>query len=85
MVETALAAGVPAAYLVENAAAIEEAWLDGVETIGLSAGASAPEVLVSEVLDWLSDRGWPDAEEVTHLEERVSFALPGELRASGHG
>jgi 4-hydroxy-3-methylbut-2-en-1-yl diphosphate reductase len=85
MVETALAAEARAAYLIENADAIEEPWLEGVTTIGLSAGASAPEILVREVLDWLSARGWSHVDEVSHVDEQVTFALPGELRAPGHG
>jgi (E)-4-hydroxy-3-methyl-but-2-enyl pyrophosphate reductase len=85
MVETALAEDVRAAYLIENAGAIEEPWLEGVITIGLSAGASAPEILVQEVLEWLAGRGWSDVEEVTHVEEQITFALPGELRSPSHG
>ena len=65
MVEVALAAGARAAHLVENAAAIDAAWLDGVDTVGLSSGASVPEILVREVLDWLAARGYGDVEEVT--------------------
>jgi len=80
MVEVAEAAGAPAAHLVENAAAIEEAWLAGVTTVGLSSGASVPEILVREVTDWLGARGYGDVEEVSHTEERLAFALPQELR-----
>jgi 4-hydroxy-3-methylbut-2-en-1-yl diphosphate reductase len=80
MVEVAEAAGTPRAHLVENAAAVDESWLDGVTTVGLSSGASVPEVLVREVMDWLAARGYNDVEEVTHTEERLTFALPQELR-----
>jgi 4-hydroxy-3-methylbut-2-enyl diphosphate reductase len=80
MVEVALAAGARTAYLVENAAAIDAAWLDGVSTVGLSSGASVPEVLVRETTEWLAERGYRDVEEVTTTEERLSFALPRELR-----
>jgi 4-hydroxy-3-methylbut-2-enyl diphosphate reductase len=80
MVEVALAAGARSAYLVENAAAIDTAWLDGVTAVGLSSGASVPEVLVREVADWLAARGYGDVEEVSHTEERLTFALPQELR-----
>jgi 4-hydroxy-3-methylbut-2-enyl diphosphate reductase len=80
MVEVALAAGAPAAHLVENAAAIDPAWLDGVTTVGLSSGASVPEILVHEVTDWLAALGYADVEEVSHVEERLTFALPQELR-----
>lgn len=80
MVEVALAAGAPASHLVENYTAIDESWLDGVQTVGLSSGASVPDVLVREVLDWLAERGYADVEEVNHTEERLAFALPQELR-----
>jgi 4-hydroxy-3-methylbut-2-enyl diphosphate reductase len=80
MVEVAVAAGAKAAYLVENAAAIDAAWLDGVTTVGLSSGASVPEILVHEVTEWLAARGYGDVEEVSHIEERLTFALPQELR-----
>ncbi len=85
MVEVAMAAGAPAAYLVENAAAIDAGWLDGVETVGLSSGASVPDVLVREVSDWLAERGYGDLEEVNHTEERLTFALPQELRREMRG
>jgi 4-hydroxy-3-methylbut-2-en-1-yl diphosphate reductase len=80
MVEVAAAAGATNAHLVENADAMDEAWLDGVTAIGLSSGASVPEILVREVTDWLAERGYADVEEVSHTEERLSFALPQELR-----
>jgi 4-hydroxy-3-methylbut-2-en-1-yl diphosphate reductase len=80
MVEVAAAAGAKSAYLVENAGAIDESWLDGVATVGLSSGASVPEILVREVTDWLAARGYGDVEEVSHTEERLAFALPQELR-----
>ncbi|MDQ2797654.1 MAG: 4-hydroxy-3-methylbut-2-enyl diphosphate reductase [Actinomycetota bacterium] len=80
MVEVAAAAGADAARLVENADAIDEAWLAGVDTVGLSSGASVPEILVHEVTDWLAARGYGVVEEVSHTEERLAFALPQELR-----
>jgi 4-hydroxy-3-methylbut-2-en-1-yl diphosphate reductase len=80
MVEVALAAGAKAAHLVENSDAIEDAWFDGVATVGLSSGASVPEVLVREVTAWLAAHGYGDVEEVTQTEERLAFALPQELR-----
>ncbi len=80
MVEVAAAAGARTAYLVENAAAIEEQWLDDVTSVGLSSGASVPEILVNEVVDWLAARGYGDLKEVSHTEERLTFALPQELR-----
>jgi 4-hydroxy-3-methylbut-2-enyl diphosphate reductase len=51
-----------------------------VRTVGLSSGASVPEVLVGETLEWLAARGFADVEEVNETEERLSFALPQELR-----
>ncbi|MCU1659799.1 MAG: hydroxymethylbutenyl pyrophosphate reductase [Pseudonocardiales bacterium] len=80
MVEVAEAAGARAAYLVENADAIDAAWLEGVTTVGLSSGASVPDILVREVVDWLAARGYGDLREVSHTEERLTFALPQELR-----
>ena len=80
MVEVAAAAGARAAHLVENATAIDERWLAGVTSVGLSSGASVPEILVREVLDWLAERGYGLVEEVSHTEERLAFALPQELR-----
>ncbi len=80
MVEVALAAGARSAYLVENVAAVEESWLDGVSSVGLSSGASVPEILVTEVARWLAERGYGEPVEVHHTEERLTFALPQELR-----
>ena len=54
--------------------------LVGVSSVGLSSGASVPEILVREVTDWLAQRGYSDLQEVTHTEERLTFALPRELR-----
>ena len=80
MVEVALAAGARQAYLIDSAADIRPEWLAGVSTVGLSSGASVPEVLVREVAEWLAAQGWSDLEEVSHTEERLTFALPQELR-----
>jgi 4-hydroxy-3-methylbut-2-en-1-yl diphosphate reductase len=80
MVEVAKAAGSPAAYLVENAAAIDPQWLADAQSVGLSSGASVPEILVREALEALAAAGFADVEEVTHTEERLVFALPQELR-----
>jgi 4-hydroxy-3-methylbut-2-enyl diphosphate reductase len=79
MVEVAQAAGARA-YLVENAGAIDPAWLEGVSGIGLSSGASVPEILVLDVIAWLAERGFGDLEEVEHTEESLVFALPQQLR-----
>jgi 4-hydroxy-3-methylbut-2-enyl diphosphate reductase len=80
MVEVAKAAGAPAAYLVEDVSAIEPSWLSGVTSVGLSSGASVPEMLVADVADWLAARGYTDLHEVSHTEESLTFALPQELR-----
>ena len=80
LVEVALGAGATASYLVDDASEIDEAWLDGVTTIGLTSGASVPEELVDGVLSWLADRGYAHVEEVTAAQESLLFALPPELR-----
>ena len=80
MVEVALDQGVPAAYLVDDEGGLQEEWLDGVGTVGVSSGASVPEVLVERVLVWLAERGYGDVEEVNEAEETLVFALPQELR-----
>jgi 4-hydroxy-3-methylbut-2-enyl diphosphate reductase len=80
LVEVALDAGAAAAYLVEDATAVDERWLDGVATVGLTSGASVPEELVSGVLDWLAACGFGSVEEVEAAEEHLQFALPPELR-----
>ena len=80
LVEVALESGARSAYLVDEAAEIDEAWLDGVSTVGVTSGASVPEDLVDGVLDWLLERGFPAAETVHTAEENLTFALPPELR-----
>ncbi|MGH3586423.1 MAG: 4-hydroxy-3-methylbut-2-enyl diphosphate reductase [Pseudonocardia sp.] len=80
LVEVALTAGAGSAYLIDYAREIDDAWLDGVGTIGLTSGASVPEVLVRGVLDHLAERGWESVEEVTTAEETLTFSLPRELR-----
>jgi 4-hydroxy-3-methylbut-2-enyl diphosphate reductase len=80
LVEVALDAGAAAAYLVEDATAVDERWLDGVATVGLTSGASVPEELVSGVLDRLAACGFGSVEEVEAIEEHLQFALPPELR-----
>jgi 4-hydroxy-3-methylbut-2-en-1-yl diphosphate reductase len=80
LVEVALGAGARDAHLVDFADEIEEAWLDGVSTVGVTSGASVPEVLVEGVLEWLSKRGFEDVEIVKAAEESITFSLPKELR-----
>jgi 4-hydroxy-3-methylbut-2-enyl diphosphate reductase len=85
MVEVALAAGASAAHLVEDAGSIDPEWLDGVSVVGLSSGASVPEILVTDVLDWLAARGYGEVTEVDTAEETLAFALPRELRVRPAG
>ena len=85
LVEVARDYGTPAAYLVDDAGEVDERWLDGVTTIGVTSGASVPEELVAAVLDRLADHGFGDVEEVEAVEEHMTFALPRELRPAGPG
>ena len=80
LVEVALDAGARASYLVDDATEIDEAWLEGVTTVGLTSGASVPESLVQEVMAWLAARGYADVVEVESAQEHLLFALPPELR-----
>ncbi|WP_175452313.1 4-hydroxy-3-methylbut-2-enyl diphosphate reductase [Streptomyces sp. CAI-24] len=80
MVEVALDAGAPAAHLVDFASEIDEAWLESVTTVGLTSGASVPDVLVDGVLEWLAERGYADVETVKTADESITFSLPKELR-----
>ncbi len=80
LVEVAVEAGAKAAYLVDDASNIDERWLDGASTVGVTSGASVPEVLVSGVLARLAELGYGTVEEVEAVEERLVFALPPELR-----
>ena len=80
LVEVAKLAGSREAYLVDYASEIDESWLEGVTTVGVTSGASVPEVLVEEVLEWLSQRGYGDVELVKAAEESITFSLPKELR-----
>ena len=59
---------------------LDEAWLAGVTTVGVTSGASVPEELVAAVLEWLGVHGFGDVEEVTSADEHLQFALPPELR-----
>ncbi len=80
LVEVGLDSGTPAAHLVDNAAGIDPEWLTGVQTVGLTSGASVPELLIDETLAWLAARGYADVQEVTSAEEHLVFALPQEIR-----
>ena len=80
LVEVAKDSGAAAAYLVDDASEIDEQWLDGASTVGVTSGASVPEELVSGVLDWLAEQGFDNVEEVEAVKERMVFALPREIR-----
>ena len=80
LVEVSLEYGAKAAYLIDYAAEAKDEWLDGVNTIGVSSGASVPEILVRDLLDWLAARGFGDVETITATEEHLLFSLPPELR-----
>jgi 4-hydroxy-3-methylbut-2-enyl diphosphate reductase len=80
LVEVALDAGARASYRVDTAAELQEAWFEQASTVGLTSGASVPEVLVDEVLAWLASRDFGTVELVKTAEETLVFALPPELR-----
>jgi len=85
LVEVARDAGADAAYLVDDASGIEQSWLDGVSTVGVTSGASVPEDLVAGVLARLAEGGFADVEEVEAVSERMVFGLPRELRKPADG
>lgn len=80
LVEVALGAGAKASYLVDYAREIDLGWLDGVQTVGITSGASVPEILVSGVIELLAGHGFQDVQSVTTANETLVFSLPRELR-----
>jgi len=80
LVEVALGAGSEAAHLVDFADDIDPAWLAGVTTVGVTSGASVPEILVRGVLDRLAEYGFGTVQPVTTANETLVFALPREIR-----
>jgi 4-hydroxy-3-methylbut-2-enyl diphosphate reductase len=80
LVEVSLEYGAKAAYLIDYAAELKDEWFDGVEIIGVSSGASVPEILVQDLLQDLEKRGYSDVETITAMEEHLLFAMPPELR-----
>ena len=80
LVEVALGAGAKAAYLVDYAEDIDPDWLEGVVTVGVTSGASVPEILVRGVLERLSEFGYDTVQTVTTANETLVFALPREIR-----
>ncbi|HET9080216.1 MAG TPA: 4-hydroxy-3-methylbut-2-enyl diphosphate reductase [Trebonia sp.] len=80
LVEVAKDAGAKAAYLVDDAGEVDEAWFDGATTVGVTSGASVPEALVDGVLGKLAALGFGDVQVAEAIKERMSFQLPRELR-----
>ena len=78
LVEVARDLGVRA-HLIDEAAQIDASWLDGVEVVGLTSGASAPDVLVDEVVEWFRDRGVGTVDTLTVVDEDVAFSMPSIL------
>jgi 4-hydroxy-3-methylbut-2-en-1-yl diphosphate reductase len=85
LVDVALENGAKAAHRVDYASEIRQEWLDGAATVGVTSGASVPEVLVQEVLADLADAGYVDVETITTAEEDLMFSLPKELRRDAEG
>jgi 4-hydroxy-3-methylbut-2-enyl diphosphate reductase len=79
LVEVARANGV-ASYLIDDETEIDEAWVEGVDVVGVTSGASAPEKLVDRVCDWFRTRGTTEIEPYRLVDEDVEFRLPVELR-----
>ena len=80
LVEVALGAGAEAAHLVDYAEDLDPSWLDGVKTVGVTSGASVPEILVTGVLERLAEYGYGTVQSVTTANETTAFALPREIR-----
>jgi 4-hydroxy-3-methylbut-2-en-1-yl diphosphate reductase len=68
-------------YLIDNHLQVDEAWLEGVDTVGITSGASAPEELVERLVNFFRERGTTDVSELKTVDEDVRFMLPGEIRA----
>jgi 4-hydroxy-3-methylbut-2-en-1-yl diphosphate reductase len=81
LAEVALTVGCPKSILIQRAAELEDGWLDGVTTLGITAGASAPEILVQELIDTLSAQFDVTVEERNIIDENVTFSLPRALSA----
>lgn len=80
LVEVALQNGAEASHLVDYASQIDDAWLEGVTSVGVTSGASVPEILVRDVLEYLANHGFTEIQEITTASEKITFALPRELR-----
>jgi 4-hydroxy-3-methylbut-2-enyl diphosphate reductase len=71
-----------ASHLIDNSLQVDEGWLDGVETVGITSGASAPEELVEQLVEFFRERGATDVSELRTVDEDVRFMLPSEIRAT---
>jgi 4-hydroxy-3-methylbut-2-enyl diphosphate reductase len=80
LVDVALEAGAGASYRVDRSDEIDPYWLEGVTVVGVTSGASVPEILVNGVIELLQEQGFGEIEEVQTAQETLSFALPPELR-----
>jgi 4-hydroxy-3-methylbut-2-enyl diphosphate reductase len=80
LVEVALESGTKASYLIDYASQVKDEWFEGVTTVGVTSGASVPEILVEDLLIELNKRGFGDVEVITKMEEHLLFSLPVELR-----
>jgi 4-hydroxy-3-methylbut-2-enyl diphosphate reductase len=80
LAEVALEYGAKISHLIDYAEEIQDHWFADVETIGVTSGASVPEILVKDVLATLAEHGFRDVQEVTAAEETLLFSLPPELR-----
>jgi len=80
LVEVALESGTKASYLIDYASQVRDEWFEGVATVGVTSGASVPEILVEDLLVELKKRGYEDVEVITKMEEHLLFSLPVELR-----
>ena len=80
LAEVAVEAGAKRSFRVDGADELDESWFAEATTVGLTSGASVPEILVQDVIAWLAERGFGDLEEVTTTVEKLVFSLPPELR-----
>jgi 4-hydroxy-3-methylbut-2-enyl diphosphate reductase len=80
LAEVALEYGAKVSHLIDYAEEIQDHWFADVETIGVTSGASVPEILVKDVLATLAEHGFRDVQEITAAEETLLFSLPPELR-----
>lgn len=80
LVEVALDAGAKTSYRVDGAVELNDSWFVNAKTVGVTSGASVPEILVRDVIDWLQQRGYGEAEEVRTQVETITFALPRNLK-----